>query len=79
MFTFFLPPPRGLLNSKTFSIKVSKSAQSSSSENDVVLTTPKWQKTIHPKDLDPKCYTILESYFDALQGTKVQRTLFRSF
>ena len=68
MYAIILPPPPGLLNSTISSIKVSKSAQSSSSKNDVISTTSQWQKNILPKDLDPKCYTILEIFFDALQG-----------
>ena len=34
---------------------------------------------ILPKVLNPKCYTILESIFDAYEGGKVKSTTFRSF
>ena len=79
MYTIFLPQPPGLLNSEIFSMKVSKSAQISFSKNSTILIISQWLKTILPKVLDPKCYTILESFFDAHTGSKVNRSTFRSF
>ena len=79
MYTIFLPPPPGLLNSEIFSKTVSKNAQSSSSKNSTILTMSHRLKTILPKVFDHKCYTILESYFEGLEGSMVKMCAFGSF
>ena len=53
LYAIYLLPPPGLLNSEIFSMKVSKSAQISSSQNSTILIISQWLKTILPNVLDP--------------------------
>ena len=61
------------------SMTVSKNAQSSSYKNFKILSTSHRLKTILPKVFDPKCCTILESYFEGLEGSMVKKRDFGSF
>ena len=44
-----------------------------------ILSTSHRLKTILPKVFDPRCYTILESYFEGLEGCMVKKCPFGSF
>ena len=70
-FIIILPLTPGLLNAVKFSEYVPRSLQNSLLKNADILPTFKEHFSMLPKFLDPKCYTISETYFDVLQGSKV--------
>ena len=58
---------------------VFKSIKYSLFQKFVILSISTQSFNILPKVINPKCYTILESIFDAYEGGKVKSTTFRSF
>ena len=79
MFIIILPLTPRLLNVQKLYQKVPISLQNRLSKSVVILTFFKELFSMLPKALDPKCYTISESYFDVLKGGMVNRSTFRSF
>ena len=73
------PPPLGVPNSEKFMDKAFKSIKYSHFQKVVILSIFVQSFNILPKVLNPKCYTILETIFDAYEGDKVKNTTFRSF
>ena len=79
MFIIILPLTPRLQNAEKFYQKVLISLQNWSLKIVGILTFFKELFSMLPQALDHKWYTISESYFDVLQGGKVNRSLFRSF
>ena len=75
----YLPPTPGVPNSEKFMENVFESIKYSHFQKVVILSISIHSFNILPKVLNPKCYTILESIFDALWGGKVKCSTFRSF
>ena len=75
----YLPPTPGVPNSEKFMENAFESIKYSHFQKVVILSISIQSFNILPKVLNPKCYTILESIFDAYEGGKVKSTTFRSF
>ena len=75
----YLPLTLGVPNGEKFVDKAFKSIKYSHFPKVDILAIFIQSFNILPKALNPKCYTILESIFDAYEGGKVKSTTFRSF
>ena len=75
----YLPLTLGVPDGEKFVDKAFKSIKYNHFQKVVNLAIFSQSFNILPKVWNTKCYTILESIFDTLQGGKVKRSTFRSF